>query len=237
MLGIERERTPEPLREYILIRSNRKTLQLRVTPEAALEVRAPLKASRAEIERFVTAKERWIQRSMRSSLERLEKKAKFRLAYGKCLTLRGAEYPIVPVGGSEAYWERDRFCFPSGLTPEQMKHLAARLYRLLARDYLTVRAAQLAEKMNVTPAMIKVTSAKTRWGSCSVRGNVNYSWRLIIAGDQAIDYVIVHELAHLTEMNHSSRFWTIVEESFPDYREQHRKLRLLQRRLEEEGWE
>ncbi|MDR1160260.1 MAG: M48 family metallopeptidase, partial [Syntrophomonadaceae bacterium] len=205
--------------------------------EAALEVRAPLKASKAEIERFITAKEHWIQRSIRSSLERLEKKAQFRLAYGKYLTLRGAEYPIVPVDGSEAYWERDRFCFPRGLTPEQIKRRAAQLYRLLARDYLTVRAKELAGKMNVMPAMIKITSAKTRWGSCSARGNVNYSWRLIIAGDQAIDYVIVHELAHLKEMNHSGRFWAIVEAAFPDYREQHRELRLLQRRLEEEGWD
>ncbi|MDR1616622.1 MAG: M48 family metallopeptidase [Syntrophomonadaceae bacterium] len=225
------------MRESALILSNRKTSRLRVTPEAALEVRAPLKASRAEIDRFVTSKERWIQDSLRTALERLKKKAEFRLTYGKSLTLRGEEYPIVPADGDEVYWSGGQFRFPRGLTPERIKRGAERLYQRLAKDYLTARTMELAEKTGAAPSKIKIGSAKTRWGSCSARGSINYSWRLIMADGPAIDYVIVHELAHLTEMNHSRRFWAIVAAVLPDYRERQHSLRLPRKRLEEEGWD
>jgi hypothetical protein len=91
--------------------------------------------------------------------------------------------------------------------------------------------------MSVTPIAVKINSAKTRWGSCSNKKSLNFSWRLIMADDDVIDYVVVHELAHLREMNHSPRFWAVVEAVLPDYRERKLKLRALQAKLNREDWE
>jgi len=75
-----------------------------------------------------------------------------------------------------------------------------------------------------------------RWGSCSSRGSLNFSWRIMMADDAVIDYVVVHELAHLVEMNHSPRFWAVVAGVLPDYSKRRARLRLLNKKLEGEDW-
>ena len=87
------------------------------------------------------------------------------------------------------------------------------------------------------PSAVKINGAKTRWGSCSSKKSINFSWRLIKADDDVIDYVVVHELSHITEMNHSPNFWAIVENILLDYRERKVKLKRLQKRLSMENWE
>ena len=91
--------------------------------------------------------------------------------------------------------------------------------------------------MEVAPSAVGITAAKTRWGSCSARRSINFSWRLAFADDAVIDYVVVHALAHITEMNHSARFWAIVAAVLPDYRERRERLKILQRRLVAENWD
>lgn len=86
--------------------------------------------------------------------------------------------------------------------------------------------------MGVQYEKVKVNSAKTRWGSCNSRENINFTYRLIFAPEDVIDYVVVHELAHLKEMNHSHRFWSAVEEIMPDYREQRRRLKEFRDKFE-----
>jgi len=120
--------------------------------------------------------------------------------------------------------------------PEPNPALEARC-RALAKEVLPARAAKYAAQMDVTPAQVKITGAKTRWGSCSAKGNLNFSWRLMLAGEDAIDYVVVHELAHLREMNHSPRFWAVVAGILPDYEQRRTQLKQLQRKLSEQDWE
>ena len=79
------------------------------------------------------------------------------------------------------------------------------------------RVAHFAPLMNVTPRTVKLTSARTQWGSCTASGSVRLNWQLIKMPLRLIDYVIVHELAHLIEMNHSTSFWQLVERMCPDY--------------------
>ena len=95
-------------------------------------------------------------------------------------------------------------------------------YRKEARRRITERAAYFAEKMGVDYGRIAIKAAKTRWGSCSAQGNLNFHWKLILMPPAILDYVVVHELAHRIEMNHSPRFWTQVERILPDYRERRR---------------
>jgi predicted metal-dependent hydrolase len=85
-------------------------------------------------------------------------------------------------------------------------------YKKEARKHIEKRIIFISEKYNLKYNKLKITSAKTRWGSCTSQKNINFSYRLIMAPLKTIDYVIVHELSHLKEMNHSKKFWDIVEE-------------------------
>ena len=87
------------------------------------------------------------------------------------------------------------------------------------------RVAFYAEKMGVTYGRITIREQKTRWGSCSGKGNLNFNWKLIRMPAEILDYVVVHELAHRMEMNHSSRFYRIVASVLPDYKARERWLK------------
>ena len=87
------------------------------------------------------------------------------------------------------------------------------------------RVAYFAKRMGVTYGRITIRDQKTRWGSCSTKGNLNFNWKLVLMPPELLDYVVVHELAHRREMNHSSRWWAVVEAELPDYLERRKLLR------------
>ena len=93
-----------------------------------------------------------------------------------------------------------------------------RFYRSQAQRYLPERVCELAETHGFKYGKVRIKNQKTRWGSCSAKGNINLNLRLMMAPDKAIDYVIMHELCHLRELNHSARFWALVESCCPEYR-------------------
>ncbi len=100
-----------------------------------------------------------------------------------------------------------------------------RRYIRLAREIFTRQVRYYADQMHVTYGRISIREQKTRWGSCSSTGNLNFNWRLIFAPPAVLDYVVVHELAHRKEMNHSAAFYAIVEQVLPDYRTSQKWLR------------
>jgi len=178
--------------EYTLIRTNRKTMAIYIRPGGLVEVRAPQRCPKRDIERFVASKTKWIE----------EKRA---------LMLTQAQRQAEPDSALEAS------------------------LRAQAKIILPQRVAYFADLMGVAPTQIKITSARTRWGSCSAKGNLNFSWRLMLAGGSEIDYVVVHELAHLREMNHLPRFWAVVEAALPDYKQCRLRLKRMQAVLAEQG--
>ncbi|MCL2445156.1 MAG: M48 family metallopeptidase [Oscillospiraceae bacterium] len=97
--------------------------------------------------------------------------------------------------------------------------------RLQATAVLPGRVEHFAGIMRVAPKAVRITGAMTRWGSCSSCGRVSFAWRLMLCDDELIDYVVVHELAHLREMNHGPQFWAVVESVLPDYKRRIAKLR------------
>jgi len=220
--------------EYSLIRSKRKTLGLYIRG-GVLEVRAPIKMPKREIEKFIASKEKWIADKLAYSQEQVRSREKFQLDYGDSVFYLGNEYPVVSKVGNRVGFENG-FYMPPDLSSDEIKSACVQVYRMLAKRDITNRVIEFSKQMAVAPTAVKINSAKTRWGSCSSRKSLNFSWRLIMADSDVVDYVVVHELAHLMEMNHSQKFWTIVENALPDYRQRKQRLRELNRRLAKEDW-
>jgi len=121
----------------------------------------------------------------------------------------------------------DRLAKKVVYTKQQVKE-----YRQHARWLLAQKTWRWAEKMQVTYGKITIRQQTSRWGSCSGKGNLNFNWELVLLPEELVDYVVVHELAHRREMNHSPRFWRIVEEQLPDYQERRKKLREYEGQIE-----
>jgi predicted metal-dependent hydrolase len=223
--------------EYSIVRSRRKTAAIYILPAGAVEVRAPLKMTKADIDRFVMAKEKWIREKLLMVKERANSKAAFHLDYGDHVLIEGREYPLTIRPGNRIGFDGVQVYLMPGLNAAQIKDACVKVYKLIAKQVLTEKTLAYAAQMGVAPSGIKINSAKTRWGSCSGKKNINYSWRLMMAEEKVIDFVVVHELAHIKEMNHSARFWAVVEGVLPDYRERKPLLKALQKRLGTEDWE
>lgn len=176
-----------------IIRSNRKTLAIQINPDLSVTVRAPIYASQREIGRILKEKEGWIQKH----IEKIrEQEAKRKEMYGE-----KGEY------GKSA--EREY------LSNEEIHKLAEK-----ALEYIPKRVSYFAKQIGVTYGKITIRNQKTRWGSCSSKGNLNFNCLLMLTPPEVIDYVVVHELCHRKEMNHSEAFWAEVEKVIPDYKEQ-----------------
>ena len=221
---------------YTIIRSQRKTCAIQIRRDC-VEVRAPFWLPVAEIDRFVTAKSDWISAKLTEQTIRAEQRAGFSLYYGDMVLYRGDEYPIIVGQNKRVGISEYGFYMPRGLSAVEIKSTCVKIYRSAAKAVLTEKANMFSAIMGVSPSVIRITGAKTRWGSCSSKKSINFSWRLIMANDDIIDYVVVHELAHLKEMNHSPRFWAVVESVLPDYNNRRRMLKDLQKRLCVEDWD
>lgn len=221
---------------YTLKRSRRKTLAVQITQEGTVKVMAPMRLPQSTIERFLQEKQPWILKHVSKAQERQRAKSQFGLQPGDELWLLGKSYPLVYGNGKRANWDGQRFLVPEEPFEERRKKLIG-LYRQMGREYLLKQVAHYSEKMGVAPQGVKISSAKKRWGSCSGRDSLNFSWRLIMAPPRAVEYVVVHELAHIREHNHSQRFWNIVEKQMPDYRQRQELLRQVYDRIATENWD
>ncbi len=227
---------------YTLIRTKRKTIAICITKEGTVEVRAPLKALKHDVDQFVQAKREWIEKHLAVRKCANEQKATFSLQYGDTVLYRGKECKLVAKAGNHVGFSEDPehgefFYMPENLTSQQIKMAVIQVYKMLAKNILTNKTIQYAQQMGLSPTSVKVNSAKTHWGSCSGQNRINFSWRLVLAEDAVIDYVVVHELAHIKEHNHSPRFWQVVSAVFPDYDVRRQALRDLQQRLSTEQWD
>ena len=228
---------PLLLHPYTLVRSQRKSVAIYITRDAQVEVRAPLHTPVHAIERFVASKKTWIDTRLGMREKVRDEKAAFSLHYGSMLLLQGHEYPIEAREGKHSGFDGVCFYMPPDLSAMEIKAEVIRIYKLVAKQIISEKVEFYAKELHVVPARVRISSAKTRWGSCSGKKNLNFSWRLMMAEDTVIDYIVVHELAHILELNHSSRFWAHVERILPDYRSSNAKLKQLQEMLSFQDWD
>jgi predicted metal-dependent hydrolase len=208
-----------------IIRSSRKTIALVVTPEADLIVRAPHRAPLDSIERFVEEQSRWIRRKQAAVKEKQESMVPKKFASGEELSYLGTYYPLVIVENGTSPLVFDGTFRLSRLHVDKAPEIFTNWYREAARMVIGERVDHYAAQSGLQYNQIKINGARTRWGSCSAKGNLNFSWRLIMAPLKIIDYVVAHELAHLAEKNHSQRFWQAVKRMDPGYQQDRRWLK------------
>jgi predicted metal-dependent hydrolase len=201
-----------------IIRSRRKTIALVVPPDGRLIVRAPMRASLASINALVEKEAAWIQVHQEERLATYGSLAPHRYVSGEKFLYLGREYPLLTVPGPAAPLRfANEFIMPAACSARGEQFFAA-WYRGQAQTTLARQVDTWAKRMALTYRSVKITSARTRWGSCSRQGSLCFAWRLVMAPLDVVDYVVVHELAHRVELNHSSRFWDVVAHTLPDYR-------------------
>lgn len=220
--------------EVQVVRSGRKTVSITIRPDGGILVRAPEKMRAEQIKRFLLEHREWIRKKQELVEEHLRMRKTFEKKYisGEKFLYLGQEYilDVVAVPGRKragAEVIADTLTVEIGTAEERTgqefrevtEAAVRRWYKEEARKRFDERAAFFAEYMGVVYGQIRVKEQKTRWGSCSGRGNLNFNWKLVMAPPEILDYVVVHELCHLKEMNHSRRFWQTVERVLPDYRE------------------
>jgi hypothetical protein len=212
---------PMPLPIYSLVRAKRRTIALIIERNGGLTVRAPKRATLGDIERFIHEKMDWILRT-RERLKAMIEIPKKQFVDGETFLLLGNEYRLTLVPPQRpALKFNDGFTL--GITSQKRgESLFIRWYKEQALRILSDRVTLYAARHGFSPKQVKVNSAKTRWGSCSSNGALNFTWRLAMAPLQVVDYVVIHELVHLKIKNHSPKFWKAVEALLPEYK-LHRK--------------
>ncbi|UCG35277.1 MAG: M48 family metallopeptidase [Candidatus Omnitrophota bacterium] len=201
-----------------IIRSRRRTLALQITPDARLIVRAPKRASLDYIKKTVFKKRLWIKEKQKIMQKRCQDIVVREFKEGEEFLYLGNQYRLSVVEGARPLSFDDGFKL-SDIYRNKAKELFADWYKKKAFEKISERVQWYAALFGLSHKSIKITDAQKRWGSCSVEDKLCFSWRLIMAPLGVIDYVVVHELAHLKVKNHSKKFWTQVEVMMPDYKQ------------------
>lgn len=206
---------------YELVQTGRRSLELRATAGGA-KVFAPRGVSLKAVDDFVRERALWL-REAQETLEsyRLAHQAQHPVEEGAPILLGGqvARLHLTQNGGAGAQFQDGVLTVPIKPGGEARQAVRAALVRM-AVDAFHQRLEHYAPMVGRRPGRVTIREQRTRWGSCSNLGNLNFNWKLIMAPPQALDYVVVHELCHLFELNHSRRFWDRVAAVMPDYADQ-----------------
>jgi len=207
--------------DYKIRRSKRKTIALNVSPKGELEVVAPNEMDDKQIESVINKKKFWIYKTINKTKEKLSKQLKKEFISGELFWYLGKRYRLDVTNDCEhsgLEFKQNKFILSSD-TVHKAELLFREFYRHKAKEKLEPQVLKYAKQMGVKYKEVKIIEMKKRWGSCTNQGNIILNLHLIKAPMYVIDYVIVHELAHLIEYNHSKKFWNIVKTQIPNYKE------------------
>jgi predicted metal-dependent hydrolase len=211
---------------YVLRRSSRSHyLRLEIVPGTGLVVTAPRHADTSFIESFIEQKQNWILKKLDSYKKAVvaspgEIKDGGTTGYlGKDMTISLEHREGKP---AMVRLEKDRLLVNLNGSGHNLQTTVEAWYKFQVNVVIKDRLEYWSKLMQIDFCAYKIRGQRTRWGSCSRNGNLSFNWKLIKTPPEVIDYVIVHEIAHLKQMNHSARFWALVERYCPDYKN-HRK--------------
>ena len=215
---------------YIVKRSTRaKHVRLEVRPETGLTVVVPKRYGIGQLPGLLEAKREWILSTLARYREVRPLDSGKKLSSGETTPYLGRDVELVtrqsPSNTESVKLEQDRLVVSLRPASGRLNFALERWYRMEARKLIKKRTDELSARLGVPYGRLVMRGQGTRWGSCSDKGNLSINWRLMMAPQPVIDYVIIHELAHLKEMNHSRRFWQLVAEHCPRWREHRRWLK------------
>ena len=194
--------------------SKRKRVTITIERDRRVVVHAPCHATDETIARIVETKRHWIYEKIRHSQKYTDRPhpPSKELVSGESALYLGRSYRIEIVDDKDSGCIRfdQRFAIPASLARHKMGAMRE-WYIAQAKARILPRVAKRARELGVSFGQARIVDSRYRWGSCTVRDNINLNWRLIKAPMSVVDYVIVHELAHLLEPNHTPRFWNIVK--------------------------
>lgn len=206
---------------------------MRITHEG-LMVRAPKRISQEQIEKLLLTKINWITTKLK--LQQENSIAPMQWKDGATLWLLGSELTlsIRHDTRNRAIEHQPGFLHVALPTPEDEAAIARKVhqwYRKQALVDFSRRLELLSAKLGIDTPRLFLSNATTRWGSCNSKSEIRLNWKLIQAPPHIINYVTAHELAHIREMNHSAKFWAVVESIFPEYKKAEKELKQLATRL------
>lgn len=211
-------------------RTNRKKTAAIKVEKGQVEIVVPKRLGSDQVREFLLSKERWIMNKLKlqshanQNVERKFQSGEPCLLLGKTLTLD------VSLGGYEfVELSEDKLLLyvkPSNNHASYKKQLLSTWYRQNATRLLNDKVITFCASIGVNPQSVIVKQYKSRWGSCHANGRISFNWKIIMAPEEVVDYVVVHELCHLIHFNHSSAFWQEVERHLPDYRQSKRWLKM-----------
>ncbi len=206
-----------------IVRSKRKTISLTVTEDAALIVRAPMRTPLRYIHDMVNRNLPWIKEK-KAAINRLNAAYKPKeFVDGEEFLYLGNTYAL-RLSNQKQIELTDHLVFPRVYLPRAEKKLKE-WYREQALRIISERVARCSRINGCGYRSVKISNAKKRWGSCGPSGTLNFSWRLIMAPPEIVNYLVVHEVVHLKHRNHSAEYWSMVKSLLPDYKEHDRWLR------------
>ncbi|MBI5928694.1 MAG: M48 family metallopeptidase [Chloroflexi bacterium] len=218
--------------EYEVIYSKRKTISIQVYPDGRVVVRAPIGVKQVKIEPFVLKRAAWVLKHQRHFQERpVARPTPRRYAEGETYHLLGRAYPLKIVEGRKEGAQLDEEFLTVRVanivdTP-RIAVLINRWYRIEAERIFAERLAACFPKVEwfgVEYPKLTIRDMKSRWGSCSAKKKISLNLKLVQMAEELIDYVVLHELCHLKELNHSPAFYALMDQALPDWRERRQRL-------------
>jgi len=203
---------------YLVRYSDRKTFGISVERDASIIVRVPYGTSSDKIKDFVESKRFWIY-TKQNHPQKYSRRQRKEFVSGAEIMFLGRSYRLEVVNtDKDELFFNNRFLI-SKKRQEQAPGIFKRWYIEKASDKISKRVRFYANNLGVDYGDLNITELKYRWGSCTPKNNLNFNWKLIKAPIPVVDYVIVHELAHLLESNHTSKFWNVVKTQLPKFPE------------------
>ena len=203
--------------KYHVKRKNRKTVGIVVERDKTVVVIAPENVSEEKISELVKRKKFWILDKLNNSKKYSETENNKEFVSGESLLYLGKNYKLEIIENDIDGIHFENKFIVSKKNSDKANLLIKEWYKLNSKEVIIPKAEFFAKELGVSYSSIKISNMKFRWGSCTPKNNINFSWRLIKAPVNVIEYIIVHELTHLIESNHTAKFWNIVSVQLPYY--------------------
>jgi len=205
--------------DFNLQRNKRKTVSIYVEPSGEINVLAPEKISDNDLHQIIDKKRYWIYKSLSELKQLNETNVEREIRNGEGFLYLGRSYKLRILKNLKNPLTLRQGCFYlDERSSDKAKEHFKEFYKNKGKIHISSRIEYFKNKLGVIPPTLRIIELGNRWGSCSDK-YLNFHWKIMMAPMRIIDYVIVHELAHMIEINHTSKFWELLESIIPEYKE------------------